>query len=92
MEFKVRATQLFICVYVKAKFILALKKEIACVSCSMFSLQPSRPGCDNLSFLVVPDWYVNGCSHVLELVQSTNSVYSMCKVLQVSEKYVQTTR
>jgi hypothetical protein len=27
-------------------------------------------GCDNSRFLVVPDWYTNGCCRVLELVQT----------------------
>lgn len=80
MEFKVRATHFFICVYVRAKFRLALinsiKKEIACVSCSMFSLQPSRPGCDNLRFLGTP-------MVVLELYLSWYKVQSTNKVLDV---------
>jgi hypothetical protein len=57
-------------------------------------------GCDHSSFLVVPDWYANGCCCVLNALEQTQ--YSMLNVylvfknkvhkVQVSEKYVQTTR
>jgi hypothetical protein len=58
-------------------------------------------GCDHSRFLVAPDWYANGCCRVLELEQTQYSmtmlnVYlafkSKVHKVQVSEKYVQTTR
>jgi hypothetical protein len=56
-------------------------------------------GCDHSRFLVVPDWYGNGCCCVLALEQTQYSMLNVYVVfknkvhkVQVSEKYVQTTR
>jgi hypothetical protein len=56
-------------------------------------------GCDHSRFLVVPDWYANGCCRVLALEQTQYSMLNVYLVfknkvhkVRVSEKYVQTTR
>jgi hypothetical protein len=56
-------------------------------------------GCDHSRFLVVPDWYANVCCRVLALEQTQYSMLNVYLVfnnkvhkVQVSEKYVQTTR
>ena len=56
-------------------------------------------GCDHSRFLVVPDWYANGCCRVLALEQTQYSMLNVYLVfknkvhkVQVSEKYVQTTK
>jgi hypothetical protein len=56
-------------------------------------------GCDHSRFLVVPDWYANGCCRVIALEQTQYSMLNVYLVfknkvhkVQVSEKYVQTTR
>ena len=56
-------------------------------------------GCDHSRFLVAPDWYANGCCRVLALEQTRYSMLNVYLVfknkvhkVQVSEKYVQTTR
>jgi hypothetical protein len=47
------------------------------VRCSHSSILVPTCGCDHSRFIVVPDWYANGCCHVLALEQTQ---YSMLNV------------
>ena len=41
-------------------------------------------GCDHSKFLVVPDWYANGCCRVLALEQTQYSMYLVFKIRFIS--------
>ena len=50
-----------------------------------YLILPKLSGCDHSRFLVVPDWYANGCCRVLALEQTQ---YSMLDVYLVFKNKV----
>ena len=67
------------------------KKMNNCCACAL----SKTPGRDHSRFIVVPDWYANGCCRVLALEQTQYSMLNVYLVfknkvhkVQVSEKYV----